>query len=62
MPTEIPAKRKSKVRKVALSGVALAERLTRYFPPADKIETFLDCDIEIRRMADDLLADAKGLK
>jgi|GEM_PF-2667144 len=56
------AMRQSRLRKTALAGIALAERLTLYFPPANRIDPLLDCDLEIRLMADKLLAGAKGLK
>lgn len=41
-------------------GVALAKRLTTYFPPVNEIEPLLDCDIEIRKMAEHLLARAQS--
>jgi hypothetical protein len=40
---------------LARLGVILAKRITTYFPPVDQIDKILDCDIEIRKMADAVL-------
>jgi predicted component of type VI protein secretion system len=41
--------------------LALARRVIEYFPKGDdEIETFLDCDREVRRMARDVIKKAEG--
>jgi hypothetical protein len=47
-----------KLHRLSRMGIALAKRLTTYFPALETIDPILDCDIEIRRMADDLLEES----
>lgn len=55
----LPTTTRQKQQEIASLGILLAERLTRYFSPADEIDEYLECDVEIRRMADHLLARTK---